>query len=243
VDTVTQTAETGSIYYPQVNFSPDNDPDPELRRKKNIKQAKKILKPARVVFLPFIPRWNEFGQCCVTGIRLESLGADAFNRPLLDPDTLSPVEDDRTLFSEFFVDGLTGNARAFTPLMNVDSGAPLRSSYSPELLQLYWLFTQWKEQEQLDHMAEETNSLWRRKKIKLIPMQVTKKGTSRPALVEQLAPFFDICRQNEGKGVEISQYLNPTTNEVDLTTITLDLRAMRAHEAAERLSDQPPTVE
>lgn len=241
MDTVTQQAQTGSIYYPQVNFSFDNNPDPHLRRLMNIKQARDVLRPARVWWAPMIPRFNEIGQCCVTGVRLDSLGADAFNRPLLDPDTMTPIDDDRTLFSEFFVDALTGNPRAFTPLMRVDSGAPLRSSYSPELLQLYWLFTQWKEQEQLETLAEDTTSLWKRKRIKLIPMQRNKKEENRPALVERLAPFYEICLQNQGKGITISEYPNPQSGEVDLCHITLDLRAMRNADTAQGSIGQPPS--
>jgi len=241
VDTVTQQAQSGSIYYPQVNFSFDNNPDPHLRRRMNIKEARKILRPARnPMMLWLIPRWNEIGQCCVTGIRLQSLGSEAFNRPLLDPDTMTPIEDDRTLFTEFFVDALTGNPRAFTPLMNVDSGAPLRSSYSPELLQLYWLFTQWKEQEQMETLAEDSNSLWKRKRIKLVPMQRKKKIENRPALVEQLAPFYEICLQNQDV-IKITEFTNPDTNEVDICQIHLDLRRMRNADTAQGSIAQPPS--
>jgi hypothetical protein len=243
----TQTATTlrgimdyTSVYYPRVRFTPDADPDPKLRRKKNIKAVSKILRPARHPIFPFIARFNNPGQCCVTGIRLETLGPDAFSARLIDADTMTPTEDGRTLFDEFFTDNLTGQPRAFTAFSRIDSGTPLRSSYSPELLQLYWLYSQWKEQEMMENINEESGSLWKRKGIKLIPMQKTSTDEPRPELVEQLEPFFQLCQKHEGKGVTTSQYSNPVSKEVDLVTITLDLRVMRI---AESLSDKPPSEE
>ncbi len=227
----------GSVYYPQVSFDFDNDPDPELRRKKNMKAARDILKPARHWVFKWQPRWNEHGQCCVTGIQLLSLGPDAYNTRLLDPDTLRPMDDDsRTLFTEFFTDHHTGKAKAFTALWNVDSGAPLRSSYCPELLQLYWLYKEWKRMEDEEHMNERSSLLWRRKKIKMVPKQIDNTDKETPALVDKLEPFFTICAENEGKGVQINQYKNPITGEVDITQINLDLRVMRLAENAQALS-------
>jgi hypothetical protein len=128
-------------YYPQVKFDFDQDPDPIKRRKKNIRKARKLLKPTKPWYFPFFSKFNDQGQCCVTGIRLAALGPDAYNKPLLDPDTLKPTDDGRTLSNHFFVDQITGQLTGFTALSSVDSGMILRSSYCPELLQLYWLLT------------------------------------------------------------------------------------------------------
>jgi hypothetical protein len=228
---------TTSVYYPQVNFDFDNDPDPVLRRRKNIKSARRVLMPARKWMMPGFPKYNEYGQCCVTGVQLTGLGPDAFTKPLLDSDTLTPVDDGRTLFTEFFSDGMTGKPKSFVALMGVDTGAPLRSSYCPELLQLYWLFSQWKLQEEDDDMNERSSFLWRKKRIKMVPKQIDTSSKITPNIVQDLEPFFQKCLEYEGRGVSINQYQNPLTGEVDLTTISLDLRVMRMAENAVGLTD------
>jgi hypothetical protein len=221
-------------YWPQVKFDFDQDPDPVRRRRKNIRRAKKRLKPVRTwwSFGPLsIARFNDDAQCCVTGIRLSALGPAAFDKPLLDPDTLQPLDDGRTLASHFFVDQLSGGSVRWTAMSSVDTGYPLRSSYCPELLQLYYLYTQWKQQEQLDKQGQMSLWLWKRRRIKMVPITEKPKQSKKPALVDAIEPFFQLCLDNRGRGVEISEYKNALANEVDLVTITLDLRMMRHLEA------------
>tara|TARA_B100000287_G_scaffold282579_2_gene266258 strand:+ start:9144 stop:9902 length:759 start_codon:yes stop_codon:yes gene_type:complete len=233
-------------YYPQVKFDFDQDPDPNRRRAKNIKKAFKLLKPTKTWYSvwPFnIVRFNSAGVCCVTGVRLAALGPDAYNKPLLDPDTLKPLESGTTLAQHFFKDQLTGHDSHFTAYSNVSSGIPLRSSYCPELLQLMWLYTQWRQQQQLDNQGQMSVWLWKRRKIKMVPItDKPKKSEPKPGLVVALEPFFQMCLENQGKGIEINEYKNPLTGEVDLTSIHLDLRVMRA---AEQISSeaQPSSVE
>ena len=152
-------ADNGPTYYSQVKFDFDRDPDPVKRRKKNIANARKVLKPRRKwgVFL----RHNEVGQCCVTGVRLSALGPEAYNKPLLHPDTYDPIEDGKTLAGHFFVDSLTNQRVAFTALSNIDGGYACHSGYSPELLMLYWLYTQWKQQQHMESMGERSLWLWK----------------------------------------------------------------------------------
>lgn len=215
-------------YYPQVKFDFDQDPDPIKRRRKNIRKARKLLKPTKPWFFPFISKFNEQGQCCVTGIRLSALGPDAYDKPLLDPDTLKPSENGRTLSNHFFVDQITGQLTGFTALSSVDSGMPLRSSYCPELLQLYWLYTQWRQEQQLDNQSQMSVWLWKKKRIKMVPIQEkVRVNGAKPELVAALEPFFQMCLDNRGRGIEITEYTNPLSGEVDLTMIHLDLRVMR----------------
>ncbi len=234
---------TTSVYYPQVNFDFDNNPDPTVRRDVNIKNARRVLMPARMWGIPLAPpKYNDYGRCCVTGIQLTGLGPDAYNKPLIDPDTLSPLEDGRTLYSEFFADGASpGQAKAFVALSSVDSGYPLRSSYCPELLQLYWLFSQWKLQKEEENMNERSSFLWKRKKIKMIPQQIDTTEKPTPSIVKEFEPFFALALKYEGKGVGISQFMNTVSGEVDLTTITLDLREFRRQESANGLIDATPS--
>ena len=215
-------------YYPQVKFDFDQDPDPVKRRKKNISKARKLLKPTKPWYFPFTAKFNDQGQCCVTGIRLAALGPEAYNKPLLDPDTLKPTDDERTLSNHFFVDQITGQLTGFTALSGVDSGMPLRSSYCPELLQLYWLYTQWRQEQQLDNQSQMSVWLWKKKRIKMVPIkEKVRTNGAKPELVAALEPFFQLCLDHRGRGIEIVEYKNPLTGEVDLTSINLDLRVMR----------------
>ena len=217
--------DSGPTYYGQVKFDFDRDPDPIKRRKKNIANARRVLKPRRKwgVFL----RHNEVGQCCVTGIRLSALGPEAYNKPLLHPDTYDPMEDGKTLAGHFFIDSLTNQRVAFTALSNIDGGYACHSGYSPELLMLYWLYTQWKQQQHMESMGERSLWLWKKRKIKMVPITEPPQRIKKPALVEAIEPFFKILLEHQGNGVYITEYPNPDNNEVDICDIRLDLRVMR----------------
>jgi len=218
-------------YYPQVKFDFDQDPDPIKRRKKNIKKARKLLRPSKAwwsVWPLNFSRFNDAGQCAVTGIRLAALGPQAFNKPLLDPDTLKPLDNGTTLAQQFFIDPVTGNKTPFTAFSNVDQGVPLRSSYCPELLQLYWLFTQWRHQQHLDNQGQFSVFLWKRKKIKMVPITEKPKKSSKPSFAMALEPFFQLIQEHTHTGeAHIIQRRNPFTEEVDSVSIDLDLRVMR----------------
>tara|TARA_B100000927_G_scaffold278289_1_gene260809 strand:- start:38 stop:808 length:771 start_codon:yes stop_codon:yes gene_type:complete len=214
-----------NLFLPKVRFDFDDDPDPHKRMKKNMKKAYKMLKPARKLLMPWLPKYNDEGLCCVTGVDLRMLGAEAFDKPLLDPNTLQRM-DDRTLLTEFFKDPITKAPRLFTAYSNVDSGVPLRSSYCPDLLQVYWLYSQWKHNSQME-MQGTSSSFLRSRKITMKPMQKKNGMQNRPKLVDELEPFFLKCKQYEGMGVQIGEYHNDETGEVDLVTITLDVRTMR----------------
>ena len=85
--------------------------------------------------------------------------------------------------------------------------------------------------------------LWKRRKIKMIPITEAPKKAKKPAVVEVLDPFFKILQENVGKGVYIQEFPNPQTNEVDFCGIYLDLRIMRMMEAeyAEASSEGTPS--
>lgn len=228
------------LFLPKLKFVPDKDPDPHKRRKKNIKKLRKLLKPKRAFPLAFLPAFNAPGQCCVTGANLRDLPHDAYDKLLLDPDTFQPMEG-RTLVNEFFVDAITGQPSSFTAMSNVTGGYPLNSSYAPDLLQLYWLLTQWITAEEKERQSNNGKFLKKRGiSMKIIPIVNLKK--KRPKMVEELEPLFDAAAKYEGKGCHIYQYRNPVTGEMDLATITMDLRVMRENEAME-LNAEPHTPE
>jgi len=237
-------------YYPQVKFDFDQDPDPVKRRKKNIKKAKKLLRPTKAwwsIWPLNISRFNDEGQCSVTGIRLAALGPDAYMKPLLNPDTMKPMDDGTTLSQHFFYDPVSGKNTPFTAYSNVDRGVPLRSSYCPELLQLYWLYTQWRHQQHLDNQGQMSVWLWKRKKIKMVPITEKPKKSSKPSLVLALEPFYQLCMEHTHTGeINIIERRNPLTQEVDSVSIDLDLRMMRYIEeqngGAQSSSVEPPSV-
>ncbi len=213
-----------NIFMPKVRFDFDDDPDPHKRMKKNMKKAHKMLKPARKKLTPWLPKYNDEGLCCVTGVDLRMLGSEAFDKPLLDPNTLQQMEG-RTLLTEFFTDPITKKPRLFTAYTNVDSGVPLRSSYCPDLLQVYWLYSQWKHNAQMEVQGS-SSSFLRSRRISMKPLQ-RKKNSERPQMVDELEPFFIKCKQYEGRGISINEFHNDETGEVDLVTVTMDLRTMR----------------
>ena len=219
------------LFLPKLKFVPDKDPDPVKRRRKNIKAIRRILKPKRSFPLVFLPAYNAPGQCCVSGTNLRNLPADAYDKLLLDPDTFQPIEG-RTLVSEFFVDAITGMPTTFTARSNVTGGYPLNSSYAPDFLQMYWLLTQWITQEETERQSN--NGKFFRKRgisMKVIPIPVRKK--QKPAMLEEIEPLFEAAIKYEGKGAHVHQYRNPLSGEVDLATITLDLRVMRENSAVD----------
>lgn len=230
--------DQNTLYYAQSKIDWDNDPDPYKRRKKNLKKARRALKPARR--FGFI-KFNTRGQCCVSGIQLASLGPQAYDVPLIDPDTLTPVDDGRTLANQFFKDPLTGKIEPFYALSNVDTGFPMKSGYSPDLLMIYWLFSQWKMQQQQDNQSQHSVWLWKRRKIKMVPINPQNQRKARPKLAEAMEPFFQLCLEHQGRGVEISEFKNYKTGEVDICTIQLDLRHMRYLEEQSQASFEGTT--
>lgn len=232
--------DQNTLYYAQSKIEWDNDPDPYKRRKKNIKIARKQLKPARR--FGFI-KFNQKGQCCVSGIMLASLGPSAFDVPLLDPDTFLPLENGKTLASQFFRDPLTGKTEPFYALSNVDTGFQLGAGYSPDLLMIYWLFSQWKYQQHMDNQSQHSVWLWKRRKIKMVPINPEKAKKSKPKLVEAMEPFYQMCLEHQGNGIEISEFKNFETGEVDICTIHMDLRHMRYLEEQAKGSFEGTTSE
>ena len=145
-------APLGHLFVPKIKFTPDKDPDPHKRRRKNIKKLRKVLRPKRSFPFPFLPAFGAPGQCCVTGINLRELPGDAYDKLLLDPETFQPIEN-RTLVSEFFTDAITGQPTTFCAKWGITGGWTLDSAYSPDLLQLYWLLTQWISAEEKERLA------------------------------------------------------------------------------------------
>ena len=116
---------------------------------------------------------------------------------------------------------------------------PLYSSYAPDFLANVLVAhsmdvgrrereasQQWQVSEEARHLHEGYSD--------------RKQKEVKASLVQQFEPLLDLAVQYEGKGCHIYQYRNPLTDEVDLATITLDLRVMRLQES-EDLSEVVPS--
>ena len=139
--------------------------------------------------------------------------------------------------SEFFVDAITGIPSTFTARSNITGGYPLNSSYAPDFLQMYWLLTQWITQEETER--QNNNGKFFRKRgisMKVIPIPMRKRD--RPQMLKDIEPLFEAALKYEGKGAHVHQYRNPVSNEVDLATITLDLRVMRQNSAVDLSTEE-----
>ena len=60
----------------------------------------------------------------------------------------------------------------------------------------------------------------------------------RPQMLKDIEPLFEAALKYEGKGAHVHQYRNPVSNEVDLATITLDLRVMRQNSAVDLSTEE-----
>jgi len=126
------------IQVPQVNFYPSRHPNPKKARKKDIKQAYKLLKPTkRSIFSP--RRWLFGGKyryntntmrCVIDGADIESLIRVAGNIY----DQIIDEETGQSLWDIYFKNPVTGEVEAFVARENVTSGRKMRGTYCPEHL-------------------------------------------------------------------------------------------------------------
>ena len=129
------------IQVPQVNFYPSKHPNPKKARKKDIKQAYKLLKPTkRSIFSP--RRWLFGGKyryntntmrCVIDGADIENLIRVAGNIY----DQIIDEETGQSLWDIYFKNPVTGEVEAFVARENVTSGRKMRGTYCPEHLHLY----------------------------------------------------------------------------------------------------------
>ena len=118
--------QAGVIEVPQVNFYPSRHPNPTKARRKDIKQAYKLLKPTkRSIFSP--RRWWFGGKyryntntmrCVIDGADVENLIRLAGNIY----DQIIDEETGKSLWELYFHNPVTGEPEAFVARENVTSG-------------------------------------------------------------------------------------------------------------------------
>ena len=178
------------IQVPQVNFYPSKHPNPKKARKKDIKQAYKLLKPTkRSIFSP--RRWLFGGKyryntntmrCVIDGADIENLIRVAGNIY----DQIIDEETGQSLWDIYFKNPVTGEVEAFVARENVTSGRKMRGTYCPEHLHLYHLLTKWEKEEEAEEEAETgTLKAKLRKGVSLVavPVNSIKKKDNTPPIL------------------------------------------------------------
>jgi hypothetical protein len=227
-----QAAQVGNIEVPKVNFYPSRHADPRKARRKDIKQAYKLLQPAkRSIFNPvrllFGRKYRyakDTGTCVVDGCNCANLiQHDNLYMRICDDET------GRSLWEMYWQNPVTGQPEAFVAQDNVTSGRKLKGTYCPEHMHLYHLLVKWEAEE--DKQSEMNPSRLRDKvkrgvSIVTVPISSVKKDDPTPAMLKKYEPFFEELERDAGKtkGINVLHYANPATGQNDVTMVVFDLR-------------------
>ena len=239
-----EASTNANIEVPKVNFYPSRHPDPNKARRKDIKQAYKLLTPAKRSIVNPV-RWlfgrkyayNKQTNVCVVD------GCDC--AALIQHDNLyakiSDEDSGRSLWEMYWQNPVTGQPEAFVAREKVTSGQKMRGTYCPEHMHLYHLLCKWEAEEEKINQANPKRLRDRVKKgvsIVTVPVAAVAKKDPTPAMLQKYEPFFaelekDARRTN---GINIIYYTNPVTKENDITTVVFDLRIFKQEIA---LMNQP----
>lgn len=225
-------AQRKNIEVPKVNFYPSTHPDPRKARRKDIKQAYKLLRPAkRSIFDP--RRWfgspyrytKDSGVCVVDGCNVKELiEYDNLYARITDEET------GRSLWEMYWQNPISGQTEAFLVRSGVTSGRTLKGTYCPEHLHLYHLLCKWEAEEERE--AELKPSRFRDKMkrgVSLVTVPVnTLAGNSTPVptMVQKYEPFFQEIEKDaqKTKGINVWHLPNPQTGNNDITIVQFDMR-------------------
>lgn len=233
--------QTPHIEIPKVNFYPSVHANPKKRRKQDIKQAYRLLKPMkRSRFSP--RRWiggkyryNKTTTQCVVD------GCDVGNLLQIVGNIYADIRDEETgvsLWDKYFVDQVSGQPRAFLAREGVTSGRTLTGTYCPEHLHLYDLLCQWEAEEEKAHEYEKgtlKDKLKRGVSTVAVPIAAVKK-TNQDNTPEQLRKYEEFFRMLKKDGIPVQHFTNKETGMNDLTVIVFDMRQFA------RLGDNSPLL-
>lgn len=220
--------QAGMIEVPQVNFYPSRHPNPVKARRKDIKQAYKLLKPTkRSIFSP--RRWFFGGKyryntntmrCVIDGADVENLIRLAGNiyDQIIDEDT------GKSLWELYFHNPVTGEPEAFVAREGVTSGRKLRGTYCPEHLHLYHMLTKWEKEEEAEQEAKGGTLKAKLKKgvsVVAVPIKTIKKRDNTPLTLAKYQPFFEMLKQDN---IPVTHLTNAATGSNDLVMVVFDMR-------------------
>ena len=209
-----------NLEVPKVNFYPSTHPDARKARKQDIKQAyrllspakRHILSPARLFGRKYI--YNKQTNLCVVD------GCDCAE--LIQTDNLyqriTDEETGRSLWEMYWNNPITGEVEAFLAQDKVTSGRRMKGTYCPEHLHLYHLLCKWEaEQEREDELRPSRFRDKMKKGVSLVTVPVTAiTGPSEPqhSLVEKYAQFFEEIERDSVKSKGINIWHIPKVLEV-----------------------------
>ena len=220
--------QAGMIEVPQVNFYPSRHPNPVKARRKDIKQAYKLLKPTkRSIFSP--RRWFFGGKyryntntmrCVIDGADIENLIRLAGNIY----DQIIDEETGKSLWELYFHNPVTGEPEAFVAREGVTSGRKLRGTYCPEHLHLYHMLTKWEKEEEMEQEAKSGTLKSKLKKgvsVVAVPIKTIKKRDNTPPSLAKYQPFFEMLKQDN---IPVTHLTNAATGKNDLVMVVFDMR-------------------
>lgn len=227
-----QMATTRNLEVPKVNFYPSNHPDPRKARRKDVKQAYKLLYPSkRSVFDPRRLLGSKYRYTKDSGICVVD-GCDC--KKLIEYDNLytriTDEESGRSLWEMYWQNPISGQTEAFLARSGVTSGKTLKGTYCPEHLHLYHLLCKWETAQ--DKEDEQSPSYFRdkvKKGVSLVTIPVSSlqsTETSLPEFVQKYENFFQEIEKdsNRTNGINVWHVPNPETGMNDITMIQFDMR-------------------
>jgi hypothetical protein len=228
------------IEVPQVNFYPSTHIKPSKARRKDIKQAYRLLTPTKRGFFSPKRLWGgkyryntNTMRCCVDGCDVEYLLRMAGN-------IYEQIKDDETglsLWNIYFKNPVTGENEAFIAREKVTSGRKQRATYCPEHLHLYHLLIKWEKE---DEKEEEASAGTLKAKLKkgvstvAVPITALKKKDNTPLILAKYEQFFAMLKQDN---IPITTMTNSATGMNDLVMIVFDMRQFQAGNNARLLYD------
>lgn len=225
-------AQTKNLEVPKVNFYPSTHPDARKARKQDIKQAYRLLGPAKRFMLSparlFGRKYiynKQTNLCVVDGCDCaELIKSDNLYQRITDDET------GRSLWEMYWNNPITGEVEAFLAQDKVTSGRRMKGTYCPEHLHLYHLLCKWEaEQEREDELKPSRFRDKMKKGVSLVTVPVTAlTGTTQSthSLVEKYQVFFEEIQKdsNKSKGINIWHIPNPESGNNDITMIQFDMR-------------------
>ena len=228
------------IEVPQVNFYPSTHIKPSKARRKDIKQAYRLLTPTKRGILSPKRVWGgkyryntNTMRCCVDGCDVEYLLRMAGN-------IYEQIKDDETgqsLWDIYFKNPVTGEVEAFIAREKVTSGRKLRATYCPEHLHLYHLLIKWEKE---DEKEEEASTGTLKAKLKkgvstvAVPITALKKRDNTPPILAKYEQFFAMLKQDN---IPVTTMTNSATGMNDLVMVVFDMRQFQAGNNARLLYD------
>jgi hypothetical protein len=212
------------VEIPKVNFYPSRHPDPRKARRKDIKQAYRLLKPTKRAFfspMRFFGRKYRYEKstthCVIDGCDIDQLIRTAGNLY----DEIKDEETGKSLWELYFHNSVTGEPEAFIAREGVTTGRKMRGTYCPEHLHLYHLLCKWEKAEEMEKEATSgTLKAKLRKGVSTVTVPVAATmGMRQDNTPQQLQKYRDFFQMLKRDNIPIVHLKNKVTGEDDSVMI------------------------